>query len=72
MRLRSNGLSLDSRWMIVMHEPFDPFERASEVENIVMKDSRRKYYRFRYSRHYDGIVTADAAGDSWGFSRKVG
>jgi uncharacterized Fe-S cluster-containing radical SAM superfamily protein len=43
-------------------EPFDPFVRASEVENIVMEGSRRKYYRFRYSRHYGGIVTADAVG----------
>ena len=53
-------------------EPFDPFVRASEVEKIVMEGSRRKYYRFRYSRHYGGIVTADAVGDSWGLSRKVG
>jgi uncharacterized Fe-S cluster-containing radical SAM superfamily protein len=43
-------------------EPFDPFERASEIEKIVMDGTRRKYYRFRYSRHYGGIVTADAVG----------
>jgi divalent metal cation (Fe/Co/Zn/Cd) transporter len=46
--------------MTVMQEPFDSFERASEVENIVMDGSRRKYYRFRFSRHYGGIVTTDA------------
>lgn len=46
----------------MMQKPFDPFERASEVEKIVMQGSRRKYYRFRYSRHYGGIVTADAVG----------
>jgi uncharacterized Fe-S cluster-containing radical SAM superfamily protein len=47
---------------IVAMEPFDAFERASEVENVVMDGLRRKYYRFRYSRHYGGIVTADAVG----------
>ena len=42
--------------------PFDPVERAEEAERIVMKNDRRKYYRFRASRHYGGIVTADAVG----------
>ena len=56
-------------------EPFDPFVRASEVENIVMDGSRRKYYRFRFSRHYGGIVTTDAVGCNilctycWNYSR---
>jgi uncharacterized Fe-S cluster-containing radical SAM superfamily protein len=45
-----------------MQKPFDAFERASEVEKIVMEGSQRKYYRFRSSRHYGGIVTADAVG----------
>ncbi|HPJ84251.1 MAG TPA: hypothetical protein PLM24_04455 [Methanothrix sp.] len=43
-------------------KPFDPFEGASEIETIVMDGIRRKYYRFRYSRHYGGILTADAVG----------
>ncbi|NYT08117.1 MAG: radical SAM protein, partial [Methanomicrobiales archaeon] len=42
--------------------PFDPLERARQVEETVMKDGMRKYYRFRASRHYGGIVTADAVG----------
>jgi len=42
--------------------PFDPIERAKEVEDIVVKDGKRKYYRFRYARYYGGIVTADACG----------
>jgi uncharacterized Fe-S cluster-containing radical SAM superfamily protein len=42
--------------------PFDPLARAREIEAIVMRDSMRKYYRFRASRHYGGIVTADAVG----------
>jgi len=42
--------------------PFDPIERARTIEDLVMKDGMRKYYRFRASRHYGGIVTADAVG----------
>lgn len=53
---------MDMEVKIVAVKPFDAFERASEVENIVMDGLRRKYYRFRYSRHYGGIVTADAVG----------
>lgn len=42
--------------------PFDPLKRAAETEPVVMQDGMRKYYRFRASRHYGGIVTADAVG----------
>lgn len=42
--------------------PFDPIERAKEVESIAMKNLERKYYRFRYARYYGGIATADAVG----------
>ncbi len=42
--------------------PFDPIQRAEEVEQIVCKGDSRKYYRFRFSRYYGGIVTADAVG----------
>jgi uncharacterized Fe-S cluster-containing radical SAM superfamily protein len=45
-----------------MNLPFNPVERAEKVENFVMKDLERKYYRFRYARYYGGIVTADAVG----------
>ena len=46
----------------MLNFPFDPVERAREVESIVMKNLERKYYRFRYARYYGGIVTADAVG----------
>jgi uncharacterized Fe-S cluster-containing radical SAM superfamily protein len=42
--------------------PFDPLARAAELEAVVMQDNKRKYYRFRASHHYGGIVTADAVG----------
>lgn len=45
-----------------MRLPFDPVERAKEVEDVVMKGEMRKYYRFRYTRYYGGIVTADTVG----------
>lgn len=41
---------------------FDPVERSKKIENLVMKDGERKYYRFRYSLYYGGIVTADSVG----------
>jgi uncharacterized Fe-S cluster-containing radical SAM superfamily protein len=42
--------------------PFDPIRRAKEVEEIVMKNLKRKYYRFRFTLYYGGIVTADTIG----------
>ena len=45
-----------------MNIPFDPVKRAKKVEKSVMKDSKRKYYRFRFAPYYGGIVTADAVG----------
>lgn len=47
-------------WVIVMG--FDPIERSSQVESSVMRGFERKYYRFRSSSHYGGIVTADTVG----------
>lgn len=41
---------------------FNPIKRAGEIESIVMKDGKRKYYRFRHSGHYGGIITADTVG----------
>jgi len=29
--------------------PFDPIERAKEVEEVVVKNGKRKYYRFRHT-----------------------
>ena len=45
-----------------MELPFDPIERAKEVEDIVANGEKRKYYRFRYASYYGGIVTADTIG----------
>lgn len=46
----------------ISSNPFDPIERAAMVEKIVMKGDARKYYRFRYSDFYNGIVTGDMVG----------
>ncbi|MCS7106178.1 MAG: radical SAM protein [Candidatus Aenigmarchaeota archaeon] len=42
--------------------PFNPLEKANKVEKIVVKDLKRKYYRFRYASYYGGIATADTVG----------
>ncbi len=42
--------------------PFDPVERGRAVEAAVMRGEKRKYYRFRASKYYGGIATADAVG----------
>ncbi len=41
---------------------YDPIRRSKEVERLVMRGNRRAYYRFRSSKHYGGIVTADTIG----------
>ncbi len=41
---------------------FDPVELASHTGRIVCRDNARKYYRFRPSRFYGGIATADCVG----------
>lgn len=48
-----------------MHFPFDPIERAKEVERVVMKEGKRLYHRFRAAPYYGGIATADAIGCSF-------
>jgi len=45
-----------------MEFPFNPIERAEAIEKIVMKNNKRKYYRFRFAPYYGGIVTADTIG----------
>ncbi len=42
--------------------PFNPIERAKEVEEVVMQGLKRKYHRFRAAPYYGGIATADAVG----------
>jgi len=57
--------------------PFDPIKRSVEVENLVTKDSKRLYYRFRPAPYYGGIATADAVGCSflcaycWNYNRNL-
>jgi uncharacterized Fe-S cluster-containing radical SAM superfamily protein len=57
--------------------PFDPVLRSHEVEHQVMSGNRRKYYRFRVTGFYGGIVTADAVGCSflcaycWNYRRNL-
>ncbi len=45
--------------------PFDPILRSAEIEDLVMHEDTRLYYRFRASRFYGGIATADAVGCSF-------
>ena len=57
--------------------PFDPLERAKEVESIVTMGHKRLYYRFRPAPYYGGIATADAVGCSflcaycWNYNRNL-
>ena len=41
---------------------FDPLELSKKTENIVTNGSMKKYYRFRPTRFYGGIATADVVG----------
>ena len=41
---------------------YNPIELAELTRTIVCKDSQRKYYRFRSSRFYGGVATADCVG----------
>jgi len=57
--------------------PLDPVERSRDVEQMVMKGDKRRYYRFRFAKFYGGIVTADAVGYNllcaycWNYSRNL-
>lgn len=41
---------------------FDPIELSEKIEKIVCREEERKYYRFRATRFYGGIATADVVG----------
>ena len=41
---------------------YDPLKLAELARDVVCKDYRRKYYRFRSARFYGGIATADCLG----------
>lgn len=40
----------------------DPVERAKEIKKQVCKGSNKKYFRFRGTKFYGGIATADCVG----------
>lgn len=41
---------------------FNSLEMAAETRAVVCRNDARKYYRFRSSRFYGGIATADSVG----------
>ena len=41
---------------------YDPVELSKKTENIVTNENMKKYYRFRATRFYGGIATADTVG----------
>jgi uncharacterized Fe-S cluster-containing radical SAM superfamily protein len=45
--------------MIIM---YDPIQLSKIMEEIVCKNSERKYFRFRAARFYGGIATGDVVG----------
>jgi uncharacterized Fe-S cluster-containing radical SAM superfamily protein len=42
--------------------PYDPITRHETIEKLVVRNNQRKYWRFRPSRWYGGIITADVVG----------
>lgn len=45
-----------------LNMPFDPVQRARDVEKIVMQGDKRRYYRFRYQAKWWAPVVADSVG----------
>jgi len=41
---------------------YNPIDLSKKIEDLVLKDKKRKYYRFRPARFYGGIATADIVG----------
>lgn len=41
---------------------YDPFELSKKTEELVVKNTSKKYYRFRPAGFYGGIATADTVG----------
>jgi uncharacterized Fe-S cluster-containing radical SAM superfamily protein len=41
---------------------YDPLEKARQIAEVVCKDGKRKYHRFRPAPFYGGIATADCVG----------
>lgn len=43
-------------------ESTDPIECSEKIKGMVCRGEKRKYYRFRSTRFYEGIATADCVG----------
>ncbi len=41
---------------------YNPFELSKKTDGIIIDGNKRKYYRFRATRFYGGIATADTVG----------
>jgi uncharacterized Fe-S cluster-containing radical SAM superfamily protein len=41
---------------------YNPLELSKKTEDLVLKETMKKYYRFRPTRFYGGIATADVVG----------
>jgi len=41
---------------------YDPIKLSKKIEDLVIKDDMKKYYRFRPAGFYGGIATADTVG----------
>ena len=41
---------------------YNPLELSKKTENVVLSENMKKYYRFRPTRFYGGIATADTVG----------
>jgi uncharacterized Fe-S cluster-containing radical SAM superfamily protein len=41
---------------------YDPIDLSKKIEKLVTRDNKKKYYRFRPTRFYGGIATADTVG----------
>jgi len=41
---------------------YNPIELTKKIEKIVTNGNEKKYYRFRPTRFYGGIATADTVG----------
>jgi uncharacterized Fe-S cluster-containing radical SAM superfamily protein len=41
---------------------YSPIELSNKIEKIVIKENKKKYYRYRSARFYGGVSTADTVG----------
>lgn len=48
--------------MVLKFSGYNPMEKSEMIENVVVRGKKKKYYRFRGTRFYGGIATADCVG----------